>query len=267
MPEHQPKSNQKKEWYKHGWGLVVAILFFPYFLVWYAWAKSNWSQNVKIAVTAILAVVMLPIIISIATTDSTTYQPTNKTQPQASSIKSYVGQDAKMAYDDLISGKYSVKLVFDRKNNGGFSEEDFIKFVLDDFSNFENNSAKQVPGEEESPIWVVTNQEVGKDKNVKLYLEYDSVVDSSRKQLSIENSLESKLSIVSAMTGCQHYGERNYKNFKIHGITGKIAEYALDEDTWYLKYWVDADGHKNTNMECYVTGSTNSPQVSKFLVY
>lgn len=70
MSEHQPKSNQKKEWYKHGWGLVVAILFFPYFLVWYAWAKSKWSQGVKIAVTAIVAIVMLPIIIGIATTDT-----------------------------------------------------------------------------------------------------------------------------------------------------------------------------------------------------
>lgn len=66
--ENEPK---KSEWYKHGWGLVVAILFFPYFIVWYAWAKSKWGQGVKIAVTAVVAVVMLPIIIGVATTDTT----------------------------------------------------------------------------------------------------------------------------------------------------------------------------------------------------
>jgi hypothetical protein len=86
MQEEQPKTNQKKEWYKHGWGLAVAILFFPYFLVWYAWAKSNWSQNVKIAVTVIVAVVMLPFIIAFAAIDTTTQQTanTNNEQPEVS---------------------------------------------------------------------------------------------------------------------------------------------------------------------------------------
>lgn len=61
----------KKEWYRHGWGLVVAILFFPYFLIWYAWAKSNWSKNLKIGLTSIIAIIMIPLTIAAATTKPT----------------------------------------------------------------------------------------------------------------------------------------------------------------------------------------------------
>lgn len=60
--------NSKKEWYKHGWGLFVAILFFPYFLVWYAWAKSSWSKNLKVGLTAVTAIIMIPFTIAAATT-------------------------------------------------------------------------------------------------------------------------------------------------------------------------------------------------------
>lgn len=69
--EQYKKAHQDKAWYQYGWGLVVAILFFPYFIVWYAWAKSKWGKGIKIAVTAVVAIVMLPIIIGIATTDTT----------------------------------------------------------------------------------------------------------------------------------------------------------------------------------------------------
>lgn len=41
----------KREWYKHGWGLLAAILFLPLFAIWYAWVKSNWSKNIKIVVS------------------------------------------------------------------------------------------------------------------------------------------------------------------------------------------------------------------------
>lgn len=84
MPEHQLKANQKKEWYKRGWGLVVAILFFPYFLVWYAWARSNWSKYVKIAVSVLVAVVMLPIFIGMANTNTSTKQTSNQATKPAS---------------------------------------------------------------------------------------------------------------------------------------------------------------------------------------
>jgi hypothetical protein len=81
-------SNDKKEWYKHGWGLVVAILFFPYFLIWYAWAKSNWSKNLKIGLTSIIAIIMIPFTIAAATTkpaDTSNQQKSVITQEQSQS--------------------------------------------------------------------------------------------------------------------------------------------------------------------------------------
>ncbi len=76
--------SDKKEWYKHGWGLVVAILFFPYFIIWYAWAKSNWSKNLKIGLTSVIAIIMIPFTIAVATT-----KPTETNSQQ----KSVVTQD------------------------------------------------------------------------------------------------------------------------------------------------------------------------------
>lgn len=82
-----------------------------------------------------------------------------------------------------------------------------------------------------------------------------------------EDRLEKKLSSVNALTACELYGEQNYQNFSIHKILGQIAEYAYDEDTWYMKYSVDYNGYENRAMECYVTGTSENPVVSKFLVY
>ena len=51
-PTGEAPNIKKKAWYKSGWGLVIAILFFPYFLLWYMWKKTNWTKEVKIAITA-----------------------------------------------------------------------------------------------------------------------------------------------------------------------------------------------------------------------
>jgi|AntRauTorckE6833_2_1112554.scaffolds.fasta_scaffold01778_11 hypothetical protein len=80
---------KEKEWYKHGWGLVVAVLFLPYFIVWYAWAKSSWIKNIKIAVTALVAIIILPVMIAIAATDpvDTNQQDTVNNDQQSEQIE------------------------------------------------------------------------------------------------------------------------------------------------------------------------------------
>lgn len=70
-------SKTNKEWYKHGWGLAVAIILFPYFLVWYAWAKSSWNKGVKIALTAVVGLFVLMVLVAMATTDTTTTSTQN----------------------------------------------------------------------------------------------------------------------------------------------------------------------------------------------
>ncbi len=93
----------KKEWYKHGWGLVVAILFFPYFLIWYAWAKSNWSKNLKIGLTSIIAVIMIPFTIAAATTkpaDTNNQQNSVTTTQEQSESETQKELEAKKAAEE-----------------------------------------------------------------------------------------------------------------------------------------------------------------------
>ncbi len=109
-PEVKTPEVKKKEWYKHGWGLVLVILFFPYFLIWYAWAKSSWSKNIKIAVTFVVAIVMLPIMTAIVNTD--VEQPANnkpnsetKTQQNAETKKEELVVIPKY---EIVKTKYNV---------------------------------------------------------------------------------------------------------------------------------------------------------------
>lgn len=79
-------SQQQKPWYKKPLGMVVAVLLLPFFLIWYAWTKSNWSKNVRIGVT--VASVLL-VVIALATTPKTeqTAQKPAQNTPQAEQKK------------------------------------------------------------------------------------------------------------------------------------------------------------------------------------
>lgn len=74
----EAQNSQKKEWYKSGWGLVVAILFFPYFLLWYMWAKTSWSKGVKIAITIVFAFLNIVALASDDTNKNTNQQAEQK---------------------------------------------------------------------------------------------------------------------------------------------------------------------------------------------
>lgn len=45
---------QPKPWYKKWWGVIIAILLLPYFLLWFVWAKTKWTRFVKVGATIIL---------------------------------------------------------------------------------------------------------------------------------------------------------------------------------------------------------------------
>lgn len=53
MSSHKDK--HKKAWYKRWWGIILAIIFWPYFLIWFLWAKSKRKLPTKIILTVILA--------------------------------------------------------------------------------------------------------------------------------------------------------------------------------------------------------------------
>jgi len=72
-------SQKKKEWYQKPWGVIVAILILPFFAIWYAWAKSNWSKNLKMGVTAAS---VLFVVVALATSPDTTTKTNTKTPSQ-----------------------------------------------------------------------------------------------------------------------------------------------------------------------------------------
>lgn len=180
----------------------------------------------------------------------------NPSSELGTSINDYTGQDAKQAYDELTAAEYEVSFVFDRNNNGGFTKEGFQDHVLKSFA---SESYNELP-------FTVTKQSVS-GKQVTFYVDYATSLEADKAKKEREDALEEKLGLVESMTACEQYGKKNYPNFKLHGIMGKIAEYASDDDTWFLKYKVDADGYENMTMECYVTGTSASPQIEKFVVY
>lgn len=82
-----------------------------------------------------------------------------------------------------------------------------------------------------------------------------------------KNELEKKLGSVYALTACEEYGKKNYRDFDIHKILGMVAEEAVDSDTWFFEYEVSADGYDGKHMKCFVTGTSDSPKVTNFSVY
>jgi len=55
--EQAQNAPKKKEWYKSKWGLVVAIIFFPYFLIWYMWTKTKWNKTAKLIITIVFVII------------------------------------------------------------------------------------------------------------------------------------------------------------------------------------------------------------------
>lgn len=74
-------TSKKQEWYQKPWGVVVAILILPFFVVWYAWAKSSWSKNIKIGATAGM-LLLVAIALNTSPDTATVTQPSANQQNQ-----------------------------------------------------------------------------------------------------------------------------------------------------------------------------------------
>lgn len=68
----------QKEWYRKPWGVVMAVLLLPFFAIWYAWAKSKWSKNVKIGVTTVAGIF---VIIALASSSGKKTETKTASQP------------------------------------------------------------------------------------------------------------------------------------------------------------------------------------------
>lgn len=85
-------------------------------------------------------------------------------------------------------------------------------------------------------------------------------------------ALADKLDPGASWTAAEDYGENQFPyGFELHYLTGKIAEEAYDEDTWFLKAECTSTNESGAKVdgtcEAKVTGTTDSPEVTEFTVY
>ena len=86
---------KKKEWYQTCWGIGFIILFFLPVAIWWIWAKSKWTPQVKWIITGAIAVFFIIGVVadSISTPPPTTTKPvTTKTTTPANNNQPVVTQ-------------------------------------------------------------------------------------------------------------------------------------------------------------------------------
>ncbi len=107
-------------------------------------------------------------------------------------------------------------------------------------------------------------------KTVHVYILGKDTVKQQEKSTSDRDKLDEKLYSGSAWKAAEKYGKKTYGSFKLHSIMGKMAEEAVDENTWFLKatcsYTFMGDKLEGT-CEARVTGTDADPQVTSFIVY
>lgn len=74
------QNSRKKEWYKHWWGVIIAIIILPVFAIWYVWAKSKLNTTNKWVMTGLI--IIFTIIISVSNDSSDKKKETTENQPK-----------------------------------------------------------------------------------------------------------------------------------------------------------------------------------------
>lgn len=86
-------------------------------------------------------------------------------------------------------------------------------------------------------------------------------------QSEAEQTLRSKLETGAAWVAAENHGETIYgESFELHYFSGIIAEYAEDENTWFLKAECTVNGADKV-CEAKVIGTTDKPEVIYFDIY
>lgn len=147
QPTGEAQNSQKKEWYKNGWGIVIAVLFFPYFLLWYMWAKTNWNKKVKWVITAIFVVINISALAGNSSDQPTVTnnEPAKVEQTQATSSPEPVPQVPQFTFDvPSLIGKNidEVKSALGTPNNFkeptkqqlAITDEWYMEYIKDDNS-------------------------------------------------------------------------------------------------------------------------------------
>lgn len=102
--------NKQKEWYKKPWGLVVAILLLPFFIIWYAWAKSKWSKGIKIGATVGAVLIIIIALASSPKTETNTQQTAQNTTTETKKVEEPKKEEPKKNESEL---KADIKRAYD----------------------------------------------------------------------------------------------------------------------------------------------------------
>lgn len=124
--------------------------------------------------------------------------------------------------------------------------------------------------------WIVTDTTPHTilSETIDLTVDTKSNVEEDSAKKTQADNLTKKLTTSAALAACRAYGKQQYPyGFKTHDIAGVIQDFTpSDDNTWFYKATVDVTNEygvtaKGLNYECYVTGTTENPQVSGFNVY
>jgi hypothetical protein len=105
-----------------------------------------------------------------------------------------------------------------------------------------------------------------------MYVNTTENIEQTEKQKTIKQTLEDNFDPSVAVTAMESYGKKLYPyGFELHKVTGRLAETAVDENTWFMKYTckvTNAFGQK-TEMTCEakIKGPESNPTVYDFNVY
>lgn len=122
--------------------------------------------------------------------------------------------------------------------------------------------------------WIITDiKDIDeKAKEIDLYINTKENIDRLQNKKSQEETLMKNFDPAVAMASLEQYGKDMYgSSFKLHMIIGVIAETAVDENTWFMKYkcqYKDKNGTKvEKTCEGKIKGPEDNPTVYDFSVY
>lgn len=159
-------------------------------------------------------------------------------------INSFVGQPLQGLMDKLSEIDYEGTYLADGV--------DFTSFIEDLAEDYSVDSVEINEADKTVSVNIIPTSNIEADDNAE--------------------ALAGKLDPGASWTAAEDYGEIQFPyGFELHYLTGKIAEEAYDEDTWFLKaectYTNESGAEVDGTCEAKVTGTTDSPEVIEFTVY
>jgi hypothetical protein len=83
-------SKPRKEWYQSCWGVLVIILFLPYFGIWYIWAKTKMNKTTKWVLTGLISLFLIIVGVSVVSSSPTSITTTTNTPSKKASSQKVI---------------------------------------------------------------------------------------------------------------------------------------------------------------------------------